>query len=198
MTLLKPGPDAFQRAAQALHAGEVVGCPTETVYGLCVDPFNEEAVSALFDVKGRDDQNPVLLVVAEIPDVLQVAAEVSVRARRLMERFWPGPLSLVLPRAGDVPGRVTAGRPKVSVRCPAHDYPRALCRVFGGPLTSTSANRSGEPPATDAAGCALPGVSLVIDGGVLMPSAPSTVYDPDEDRVFREGALSAETIRAAL
>lgn len=197
MTLLPPGLDAFRRAAEALRQGQVVGYPTETVYGLAVDPFNEDALDALFRVKGRPETNPIVLVVAEVPDVQAVARDISERARRLMVRFWPGPLSLVLPRVTSLPERVTAGLPKVSVRCPAHDYARALSRVVGGPITSTSANLSGQPPATGAAGCALPGVRFVIDGGTLAPSAPSTVYDPDEDRVYREGAIPAEEIRAA-
>ncbi len=195
MRVLAPSPEAFAEAAQVLRAGGVVAYPTETVYGLAVDPHNADALTRLFEVKGRPDTNPVLLIVDSPLQLDAVALPLSPRARRCAEAFWPGPLSLVL---AAVPGLAAAIAPagKVCVRCPGSEVARALCNAFGGAVTSTSANLSGEPPATDAAGASLAGVSLVIDGGALPPSAPSTVYDPDTGTVFRAGAIAAEALEA--
>lgn len=181
-------------AAAALHRGEVVAYPTETVYGLGADPRSPEAVARLFDVKGRAQDQPVLLIIAEPEEVEQIAS-VSVSARRCIDAFWPGPLTLALPAKGAFPPGVQAPDGTVAVRCPACPTARALARAFGGPVTSTSANRAGAPPALRAADAALDGVFCVLDGGELPPSAPSTVYAPDQDEILREGAVSAEALR---
>lgn len=181
-------------AAEALRRGEVVAYPTETVYGLGVDPRSPEAVERLFQVKNRAQDQPVLLIIAEPEDVEQIAV-VSDAARRCIEVFWPGPLTLVLPAKGAFPPGVQAPDGTVAVRCSACPSARALARAFGGPITSTSANRAGAPPAPRAADAALDGVFCVLDGGELPPSAPSTVYAPDRDEILREGAISAEALR---
>jgi len=180
-------------AAEALRRGEVVAYPTETVYGLGVDPRSPEAVARLFDVKGRAQDQPVLLIIAE-PEGVEQIAHVSAAARRCIDGFWPGPLTLVLPAKGAFPPGVQAPDGTVAVRCPAHPAARAIARAFGGPITSTSANRAGAPPAPRAAAAALDGVFCVLDGGDLPPSAPSTVYAPDRDEILREGAISAEAL----
>jgi len=195
MKRVPPTAEGISEAAALIRAGEVVAYPTETVYGLAVDPFSAEAVRRLFQVKGRADANPVLLIAADLGQVAELAAPISTRARACMERFWPGPLSLVLPKRDCVSDALCAGSLKVCVRVPAHEVARALCAAAGHPVTSTSANRSGEAPARSAAEIDLPGVALCIDGGLLAQSAPSTVYDPDTDVVFREGAVPSALLR---
>jgi L-threonylcarbamoyladenylate synthase len=192
------GPDSegLSAAAQIIHSGGVVAYPTETVYGLGADPFSTHAVDALKRCKVRPDNNPVLLVVADLDQLNEVVSEFSSRARAFAEAFWPGPLSLVLPKSGRIPEAVTAGSPKVSVRCPGCETARHLCTVVGHAITSTSANLSGEPPATSLDGLELPGLSLGIDGGVLTAQSVSTVYDPDTDYIFREGAITRAQLDA--
>lgn len=198
MKIVPPTYEGLSEAAELLFDGEVVAYPTETVYGLAADPFSEEGLAKLFEIKGRNDGNPVLLIIDDEDDLFDVVSDVSERAEKFIEAFWPGPLSLLLPRVADLPKLVTAGQEKVCVRCPACEIARDLCQVYGGPLTSTSANRSGQPPARSLAEIDLPGVALAIDGGILEPSLPSTVYDPDEDRMVREGCITREQIRAIL
>lgn len=194
MITVQPDAGGLAQAAEAIRAGEVVAYPTETVYGLAVDPFNEQAIKRLFEVKGRPETNPILLIVADESQLVRVVQSVPTHARPYMAHFWPGPLSLLFPAAPDLPHAVTAGKPKVCVRCPGAETPRALCAAFGAALTSTSANRSGAPPAVDAQAAALPGVSVVVDGGALAPASPSTVFDSETHVVLRHGAISAREL----
>ncbi len=196
MTPLSPSREGLAIAAACIRSGGIVAYPTETVYGLAVDPFSEEAVAALFEAKGRAPEQPVLLVIADLDQLGRVAGAVSERASAYAEAFWPGPLSLVLPRADALPKAVTAGRSDVCVRCPSSDVTRALCRAAGMPLTSTSANRSGESPARSLSEIDLPGVAFGVDGGRLEDSPPSTVLEPERGAVLREGAVSAAALEA--
>lgn len=196
--ILAPAPEAYARAAKALREGGVVAHPTETVYGLAADPFSESALRRLFEIKGRPDTNPVLVIIAGPAQLDGLAAEVSDDAARLMAAFWPGPLSLLLPRAARVPDLLTAGTASICVRCPAHAIARAICAAFGGAITSTSANRSGDAPAIAVAGAMLPGVALGIDAGELSPAQPSTIYDPATGKILRQGPVTREQIEAAL
>ena len=178
-------------AADALREGGIVAYPTETVYGLAVNPFSEAALRRLMNAKGRPESNPILCIIAGPEQLDALVANVSPEARRCIEKFWPGPLSLVLPKAPGVPDLLTAGSGRVCVRCPDHDTARALCTAFGGPITSTSANRSGKPPVSSLDDLALEGIALALDAGPLPPSPPSTVYDPYSGEVLREGAIEA-------
>lgn len=198
MKRVPPNAAGYAEALSILRAGGIVAHPTETVYGLAVDPFNPEAVARLFQAKGRAESNPVLLIIADPEDARRVARAIGANARRLIDAFWPGPLSLALPKTPDLPAALTAGGDTVSLRCTASPEARALCQVFGGPLTSSSANRSGQPPATAPDEIDLDGVALVIDAGALAPSPPSTVYDPDSGTLFREGAITGAMIRRVL
>ena len=194
------GSDArgLAEAAEALRAGEVVAYPTETVYGLGVDPFSEAAVERLFALKGRAPDNPVLLVAADLAQVEAVVSELSPKALVCADAFWPGPLSLLLSRSGKLPEVVTAGLPKVCVRCTADDVARRLCQAFGGALTSTSANVSGGAPACCLEDIKLDGITIGVDGGKLDASLPSTVYDPDLDEVVRAGVISEHELRQRM
>jgi L-threonylcarbamoyladenylate synthase len=190
--------EGLREAAQAIRNDEVVAYPTETVYGLAADPFSEQALERLFQAKGRPENQPVLLVIDSAEQLLPLVAEISESARAFIDAFWPGPLSLLFPKAPGLSTRLTAGSDRVCVRCPASDTARALCRTFGGAITSSSANRSGLPPARSVSELDLPGVTLAIDGGTLPPSAPSTVYDPDAKIILREGRITrAELDRIA-
>jgi L-threonylcarbamoyladenylate synthase len=134
-------------------------------------------------------------MVADAGQLCGLAANLSVRAQRCMDAFWPGPLSLLLPAASGLSALLTGGRAKICVRCTSSVPARQLCGAWGGPLTSTSANYSGEPAALTAQSAALSGVTVAIDGGVLAESLPSTVYDPDEDLLLRAGPVTLEAIR---
>ena len=178
----------IQEAADAIRHGELVAYPTETVYGLAVNPFMPEAIERLFAAKGRDTAKAILLIVANAAQLEEIA-DIPGGARRCMERFWPGPLSLILPRKPALPDMLTAGGATIGVRCPSSETARALCELVGHAITSTSANLSGEPPARCVADMHVPGVSLALDGGLLNDLPPSTVYDPVARRVLREGAI---------
>jgi L-threonylcarbamoyladenylate synthase len=195
MIVVPPDGPGLARAVEVLRAGGVVACPTETVYGLAVDPFSEASLEALFRVKGRDRGKPVLVMVAEVDQLRGLVAAVSERAQRCMDAFWPGPLSLLLSAASGLSELLTGGRTKICVRCTSSAVAGQLCRAWGGPLTSTSANLAGEAAAMTAHAAAVAGVTLVIDAGTLPESAASTVYDPDEDLLLRPGPVDIESLR---
>ncbi|NIA15866.1 MAG: threonylcarbamoyl-AMP synthase [Nitrospiraceae bacterium] len=194
MRIVPPTPEGVEVAARAIRAGEVVAYPTETVYGLAVDPFSEDALHRLFSAKERPAFNPVLLIVADLGQLSQVVLEVSPRARAYVEAFWPGPLSMLFPKSPSLPDALTADSSKVCVRQPACAIARDLCLAFGGPITSSSANASGGVPASSPHDIALPMVSVCIDGGALGSSPPSTVFDPDLGIVLRAGAISEDAL----
>jgi L-threonylcarbamoyladenylate synthase len=193
MRVLAANTEGIAEAAAAIRAGEVVAYPTETIYGLAVNPFSPEAIERLFAAKGRDAAKAILLIVADI-EQLESVADIPPEAQRCMDLFWPGPLSLVLPRKYTLPDMLTAGGNTIGVRCPASEIARALCRQVGFAITSTSANLSGDPPARCVAEVNIPGVSLVLDGGPLFDLPPSTVYDPVERRILREGAIPGQCL----
>jgi L-threonylcarbamoyladenylate synthase len=194
---------ALDHAAQSLRSGELVVVPTDTVYGLAAAYSHPEVVGRIFAVKGRPQDRPIPLLVDRIEDVEVVASSIPATARVLIERFWPGGLTLALPKRPAVPDVITAGGPTIAVRMPDHAVPRALIRRLGEPLPTTSANRSGEPsPATaDAARQALgKDVSVILDAGPAPGGIDSTVVDATTDplTVLRVGAISVEALEAAL
>lgn len=197
MELLDTSPESLLRAAALLRAGQVIAYPTETLYGLGADPFNESALDRLFRAKGRDSQRAVLLVVSDQDQLERVVTGVSAKARTYMEAFWPGPLSLLLPAAPGLPDAVAPGGGKVCVRCPGSSVARALCQRFGGPVTSSSANRSGEAPARVLQELNLPGVAVGLDAGPLGSDRPSTIVDVETGEILREGAVSRASLEAA-
>jgi L-threonylcarbamoyladenylate synthase len=188
-------PEGIARAADALRAGGVVAYPTETVYGLGVDPFNEAAVQKLFAMKGRADGHPVLLIVADEAQLLRAVRQVSARAQTFIDAFWPGPLSLLFPKAPGVVPSVCGASKMVCARQPASPTARSLCGAFGNAVTSTSANQSGAPAARSLAEIELEGIAVCIDGGEVTGGGVSTVYDPERDQILREGKITAEELR---
>lgn len=196
MRIVSPTPEGIRFAADAIRAGQVVAYPTETVYGLAVNPFSEEAVRRLFAAKGRDMANPVLLLVADRGQLHEVVAGVSPVAAAYAEAFWPGPLSMLLPKSPRLPDILTAGAEKVCVRETACPIARELCLAAGNAITSSSANRTSAPPARSLAELDLLGIAVGIDGGTLSPSPPSTVFDPDTGKILRQGVIAEADLRA--
>lgn len=194
---------ALEAAAAAITDGCVVGVPTETVYGLAVLPL-DTPLQALLAVKGRDPGKGIALLTDGL-DQLTGMVVVPDAAVRLATRFWPGPLTLVLPvRSGVVlPGLLTGGRPTLGVRLPDHPVPRALARRLG-PLAVSSANRAGQPDArtvTELVEAVGHGVTLVLDDGPVRGGRPSSVVAVPADgpiEVLREGALDRSTLEAAV
>ncbi|MFO8060546.1 MAG: L-threonylcarbamoyladenylate synthase [Bacillota bacterium] len=190
-------------AADLLRRGGLVAYPTETVYGLGACGFDREAVSRVFAVKERPADRPLLLALTG-PEMLDgVVREVPDLARALMDAFWPGPLSLILPRSDRVPDAVTAGGDGVGVRCPDHPAARQLIRELGAPLTSPSANISGQPSCRCAGEVLehLGGrIEAVIDGGPVGGGAESTVVDltGEVPVLVRRGALGPAQLREHL
>jgi len=193
-----PPGSALAAAVAALGAGQVIGVPTDTVYGLAVDATRSGATERVFAAKLRPRAVGLPLLVADMDEVEAVAAQVPDVARALMRQFWPGGLTVVLTRRAGFDIDLGDNRATVGVRCPDHPVIRSLCRMVG-PLATTSANRHGEPPATEAPAVAgLPGVDLVLDSG-RCAGQPSTVVDctGPRPRLLRAGALSWEAIQAA-
>jgi len=196
-------PAAIVLAAEALRRGEVVALPTDTVYGLGAAVFHEAAVQALYEIKGRPEAKAIPLLLADVAEVAQVAADVPLAARRLMARFWPGPLTLVLPARPEVPAVVRAGGATVAVRVPDYAAARALMAAVGAPLAVTSANRSGAPEALTAdqvlrqLGSRL---RWVLDGGRSPGGQASTVVDVavEPPIILRHGAIPDEAIEPLL
>ena len=201
--LLKADPAAIAAAAEALKRGGLVIVPTETVYGLAALASDESALERIYEAKGRGAHN-ALPVQIYSPDMLgEVAAEINEPAKRLAERFWPGPLTLVVRRNPNLPQVLTAGGDTVAVRIPDHPVALALLKAVGVPLAVTSANISGEPPAvTCAEAVAALGswAEVALDAGDCRIGVPSTVVDTvgDEPRIVREGAIGARDIERTL
>jgi L-threonylcarbamoyladenylate synthase len=192
------------RAVELLRAGELVAFPTDTVYGVGAIVWDRRAVARLYQAKLRAADKAIPVLLADPADLPQVARDVSDAARCLAARFWPGPLTLVVPRAATIPDEVTAGGAGLAVRVPDHKLARALIRAVGAPLATTSANISGQPsPVTAAEVVAqLAGrIAAVLDGGRCPGGVPSTVLDmtaEDAPRLVRAGPITLEEVIAAL
>lgn len=194
--------DALAEAVAALAAGELVGMPTETVYGLAADATNGEAVARIYAAKGRPSFNPLIAHVADLAAAERLVSFDPV-SRRLAEAFWPGPLTLVLPKRADagVSDLATAGLDTLAVRMPSHPTAHALLLAFGRPVAAPSANRSGHVSATTAAHVAADlgsSVSIVLDAGPSHVGVESTIVAMTESGLvlLRAGGLPREEIEA--
>ena len=198
-----PDPAAIARAAAVLRAGRLVAFPTETVYGLGANALDAAAVGRVFTAKGRPSYNPLIVHVADAAKARQVAASWPEEAERLAKRFWPGPLTLVLPKRPGVPDAVTAGGPTVAVRVPAHPVALALLRAAGVPVAAPSANRSAGLSPTRA-GHVLRGldgrIDLLLDGGPTAVGIESTVLDltATPPRLLRPGMVGRAELEAVV
>ena len=203
MDVLRPRPSLLARAAAVLRAGGVIAMPTDTCYGLAVNPCDARALERLYRLKGRDFGKPLLLLIAERKQLADLTSVISPQSRRLMEEFWPGPLTLLLPAApGWRASRVVAAG-KIGVRLPESPLARELVRLAGVPLTSTSANPSGAPAAFDAGRVReyfARELDLIIDGGPSRRRCPSTVLDVSVSppRLLRAGAIAARRLQAVV
>ena len=199
-THLTTSPD---EAARFVRRGQLVAFPTETVYGLGADALQAEAVRAIFEAKGRPADNPLIVHLVERAQLRQVVAVVPAVAEALLDRFAPGPLTLILPKAERLPSVVTAGLDTVGVRFPAHEGARAFLRACDTPVAAPSANRSGRPSPThwtavqeDLGGR----IACILTGGRTQAGVESTVLDCTSapPTVLRPGAVSVEQLRAAI
>lgn len=198
-----PDTSTIAAAAELLRAGAVVAFPTETVYGLGADATNEAAVTKIFAAKGRPSDNPLIVHVAEPADITPLVTHMPDTARRLIEKFWPGPLSLVLPKSSAIPDITTASLSTVVVRCPQHPVARALIRVAAIPIAAPSANRSGYVSPTtaqhvydDLAGR----IPLILDAGPVAEGIESTVLDctTTPPTLLRPGSITSEMIQGVI
>jgi len=203
MHLGEDTPDAIAQAAGILRRGGLVAFPTETVYGLGADARNPEAVARVFRAKGRPADHPLIVHLADSGEIAQWAREVPAVAWQLAERFWPGPLTLILKRSPDVPAAVTGGQDTVGLRVPNHPVALALLRAFGGGIAAPSANRFGRVSPTSAAHVIAEfgdAVEWVIDGGSCRVGLESTILDlsGEQPRMLRPGAVTSEALAAIL
>ncbi|NUQ85706.1 MAG: threonylcarbamoyl-AMP synthase [Anaerolineales bacterium] len=190
-------PEAISRALDILRSGGLVAFPTDTVYGVGALAFDGKAVESIYAAKDRPTEKAIPILIADIEDMEKVGREIPHIAYRLAARFWPGPLTCVIPKQPTLPGAVSA-TPTVGVRVPDHEVARALLRA-AGPMAVTSANLSGKPsPSTaEEVFAQLDGrIELVIDGGATPGGIPSTVVDCSgiEIRILREGPISLQEL----
>jgi len=198
-----PDPLVISAASEIIKAGGVVGFPTETVYGLGADALNPDAVDAIFLAKGRPSSNPVILHIASFEDLEGITIFVPDNARKLMDAFWPGPLTVVLEKTPNVPDNVTGGLQTVAVRMPSHPVALALIKASGTPIAAPSANISGVPSTTmgdhvlEDMDTRIP---MILDCGPCDIGVESTVVDFTQDPpvILRPGGLSAEDIRRVI
>lgn len=203
MQILQPTEEALNRAARILRDGGVVVMPTETVYGLACSALNPEAVRRVYEIKGRPSANPLIVHISEFAQLKLVADSWPKEAETLAKRFWPGPLTLVLPKKERVPAETTGGLDTVAVRVPDHPIALELIRRTGLPLAAPSANLfMGLSPtrAKDIDEAILVDVEMVLDGGPCQVGVESTVLDLSEEhpRILRPGGVSRADIQAAL
>jgi len=201
--ILPVGAESVQEAARLLRQGGLIAFPTETYYGLGADPFNTEALRRLFAVKRRAENKPVLVLVQDETQTPLLAEETPDVLRLLMSVFWPGPLTLVFPAKKNLPELLTGGSGTIGMRQSPEPTAARLLAAFGGPVTATSANRSGGTAAVTAAevGAALGSdVDLILDGGRTSGGAGSTLLGWTEEglRCFREGRISCAEIASFL
>ena len=201
--LLTPQENGAALAGEILRRGGVVAIPTETVYGLAASALDEQAVRRIFAAKGRPSDNPLIVHICELEQLDLLWRDVPEKALRLARAFWPGPLTMVLPKTDGVPSCVSAGLDTVGVRFPAHEQAQAVIRAAGVPVAAPSANASGRPSPTEAQHVLedMDGkIDAILDGGPCAVGVESTVVDltGERPRILRPGAVTLEMIERAL
>src|SRR6202166_3847828 len=197
----KPEPSLIRYAADQIRAGEVLGMPTDTFYGLPADPLNLRAVERVYEIKSRSRHKPLSLLIESVDQAEELARPLPTEFYDLARRFWPGPLTIIVRAASGLPLKVTANTGNVALRIPSAKIPLAVIKAAQIPITATSANLSGEAECTkaDAARDQLQDrISIIVDGGTSPREMASTIVDlTDEEarwRIMREGAISAQDI----
>ncbi len=201
----EPEPELIERVALALDAGQVVALPTDTFYGLAVDPVNLRAVERIYELKERSRHKPLSLLISDVAQAYALARFCDNAFDRLAERFWPGPLTIIVRAGSKLPLRVTANTGNVALRVPEAPIACAVVEKLGLPITATSANLQGLPECTWA-GCVreqLGGeIPLIVDGGPTMRSIPTTIVDltagDNSWSILREGAIPTHEIALCL
>ena len=201
----EPEPELVAQVASRLHCGHVIALPTDTFYGLAVDPVNLRAVDRIYEIKTRARHKPLSLLIGGVSHAYELARGLDTAFDRLAERFWPGPLTLVVKAGSKLPLRVTANTGNVALRVPEAAIPRAVVQAFGLPITATSANLQGRPECTyangvrDQLGDKIP---LIVDGGPTARSIPTTIVDLSGGgsswMILREGAIPTHEIALTL
>lgn len=201
----EPEPALVQRVVRSLQAGQVVAVPTDTFYGLAVDPVNLRAVDRIYELKSRARHKPLSLLISDVAQAYELARGIDSVFDRLAERFWPGPLTIIVRAGAKLPLRVTANTGNVALRVPEAAIPRAIVSQLGLPITATSANLHGFPECTyancvrDQLGADL---SLIVDGGPTARSVATTIVDLSDSSagwtILREGAIPTHEIALAL
>ena len=195
--------ESLRRISETIHRGGIIAFRTDTFYGLGADPLNREAVRSIKQLKGREGDKPILIVISELDQIERLITDRTRSFHLLAERFWPGPLTLIGNAAPMVPEEITAGTGTVGVRLPGGDKVRALISECGGALTATSANPSHQPPAKTAQEVHQyfgEKIELIVDGGRAQTDQPSTVVDVSgtEPRLIREGVMVWSEIQTVL
>jgi L-threonylcarbamoyladenylate synthase len=193
------GAEARELAAQVIREGGLIAFRTDTFYGLGADPFNQEAVKRIKNLKGREDNKPILILISDANEADRFIAEQSELFDTVRARHWPGALTIVARARVEVPLELTAGTGTIGVRLPDDEEVRALVRACGGALTATSANPAGQSPARTAFEVSeyfKTGLDLIVDGGAARTDKPSTVLDVsgESPRVIREGVVTREQL----
>jgi len=201
----EPEPDKIEFVVSCLKSGKVTALPTDTFYGLAVDPVNLRAVERIYEIKHRLKHKPLSLLIANVSQAYELARETSSLLDRLAERFWPGPLTLIVKAGTRLPLRSTANTGNVAIRVPDAAIPRAVVEAFGLPITATSANLQGMPECTYAAGVRDQigdRIPLIVDGGPTGRSLPTTIVDisggGDSWQILREGVIPTHEIALTL
>lgn len=198
-----PEAEVIEEAGKILREGGLVAFPTETVYGLGANALNSAAVSTIFAAKGRPSDNPLIVHISDISQVHDVAEDITVPAQRVMDIFWPGPLTVVLPKKAGISNEVTAGLDTVAVRLPDHEVARAILRSAGVPIAAPSANTSGKPSPTTALHVLndLDGkVDMIVDAGPCKVGLESTVLDLtcEPPVILRPGGVTREQLEGVI
>lgn len=195
--------DSLKEAGEIIREGGLVAFPTETVYGLGADAMNAEASARIYSAKGRPSDNPLIVHIADVEQVAQIAAEIPRSAQAVMERFWPGPLTIILKKRPEVPKGTTGGLDTVAIRMPSHPVARALIRESGRVIAAPSANTSGRPSPTKAVHVweDMKGrIPMIIDGGTVGIGIESTILDMTEEApvILRPGYITREMLEELL
>ncbi len=203
--LLLPTKENIELTAQALANGQLAAIPTETVYGLAANALDGDAVRKIFEAKGRPMDNPLIVHVSDLASVknMELVSEIPPKAVKLAEKFWPGPLTIIMPKGKAIPNEVSAGLETVAIRFPSHPVTRALISAAGVPLAAPSANTSGSPSPTSAAHVMhdMSGkIPYIIDGGICEVGVESTVVTTvsDTPMLLRPGGITLEQLREAV
>ena len=201
----EPEPELIRRVVQSLNSGYVVALPTDTFYGLAVDPVNLKAVDRIYDLKTRARHKPLSLLIAEVAQAYELARQIDSAFDRLAEKFWPGPLTIIVKAGSRLPLRVTANTGNLALRVPEAAIPRAVVSCLGLPITATSANLSGMPECTSASGVREQlgdKIPLIVDGGPTARNIATTIVDlsggGNSWMIVREGAIPTHEIALTL